>query len=49
MVNHNGGYNSPNLIGGFNPIEKSWATKKVSPNRTENKTSLKPPPSYIKG
>ena len=34
-----------NLVGGFNPIEKYSSNWKSSPNRGENKKSLKPPPS----
>ena len=34
-----------NLVGGFYPSEKYWSEWKPSPNRGENKRSLKPPPS----
>ena len=35
-------YNS-HLVGGFNPFESNWM---ISPNRGENKTYLKTPPSH---
>jgi len=33
------------LVGGFNPIEKSWSNWIIFPGRGENKKSLKPPTS----
>ena len=33
------------LVGGFNPFEKYESNLIISPNRGENKTCLKPPPS----
>ena len=37
------------LVGGFNPSEKHQSNWKSSPNRGENKKSLKPPPSIVYG
>ena len=33
------------LVGGFNPFEKYSSNWKSPPNKGENKTYLKPPPS----
>ena len=35
------------LVGGFNPFEKYEPNWKSSPNRDENKKSLKPQPSLV--
>ena len=37
---------APYLVGGFNPFEKYFSKWECSPSRDENKTYLKPPPSY---
>jgi len=35
------------LVGGFNPFEKYKSNWESSPNRGENKKSLKPPPRVV--
>ncbi len=35
------------LVGGFNPFEKYLSNWIISPSRGENKTYLKPPPSFV--
>ena len=35
------------LVGGFKPFEKHESKWESSPNRGENKTCLKPPPSFV--